>query len=219
MAISVAKGVQETDPKDSDSEIAEVLDPEDSETTLFQLGGDSGHSEEPPWKSVGKDDHPETRKGGEEVIQAARNLVYLEQLINGEEKSRRKNRGDYLESVIKEYRGKKGGSLETVGQGIFLKQWSRRIWKQSVRSIPPHQPHPPHPPHPEEVNKQLSRRIWKQLIRSIPPHPTKPTYPEEINEQLRRRIRKQLGNRIPSHPPQMPHLPHPEEVNKNTVLF
>ena len=43
-------------------------------------------------------------------------MVDLEQVIKGEEEVRSNNRGDYLESVIKEDRGDKGGDLETVWQ-------------------------------------------------------------------------------------------------------
>ena len=46
--IPVAKGVQETNPKDLDAEVVEDLVPEDYEASLLQLGGDSGHSKEPP---------------------------------------------------------------------------------------------------------------------------------------------------------------------------
>ena len=63
--ILVAEGVQETNPKDSDAEVVEALDPEDSEAALFQLGGDSDHRKEPPGNAVGKDNHSKTRKDGE----------------------------------------------------------------------------------------------------------------------------------------------------------
>ena len=77
--------MQETYPKDLDDEVVEALDPEDSEASLFLLGGYSDHSKEPPWKAVRKDDHSKTRKGGEEVIQAAGDFVDLEQVIKGVE--------------------------------------------------------------------------------------------------------------------------------------
>ena len=53
---------------------------------MLELGGDSDHSEEPPWKAARKDDHPKTGKEEEEVIHATRDLVYLEQVINGADK-------------------------------------------------------------------------------------------------------------------------------------
>ena len=42
-----------------------------------------------------------TMKDGEEMIQAASDLVNLEQVIKGANEVGRKNRGDDLESVIK----------------------------------------------------------------------------------------------------------------------
>ena len=45
------------------------------------------------------------------MIQAARDLVNLEQVIKGADKVRSNNRGYDLESVIKEDRGKKGDYL------------------------------------------------------------------------------------------------------------
>ena len=60
---------------------------------------------------MGRYDHSKTRKDGEEVIHTTRDLVDLEQVIKREGKVRRKNRGDDLESVIKEDRGKKGDCL------------------------------------------------------------------------------------------------------------
>ena len=42
-------------------------------------------------------------------------MVDLEQVIKGTDKGGRTNRGNDLESVIKEDRGKKGGDLETFG--------------------------------------------------------------------------------------------------------
>ena len=45
------------------------------------------------------------------MIQSASNLVDLEQVIKGAYKARSNNRGDDLESVIKEDRGKKGDCL------------------------------------------------------------------------------------------------------------
>ena len=94
----------------------EALVPEDSETALLQLGGYYDHNKELPWKAVGKDNHSKTRKDGEEVIQAASDLVHLEQVIKGAEKVGRNNRGDDLQSVIKEDRGKKWDDLEKFGQ-------------------------------------------------------------------------------------------------------
>ena len=73
--ISVSEGVQENNPKYLDAEVVEALVPEYYEAALLQLGGDSGHSKEPPWKAVGKYDHSKTRKDGEEVIQDASDLV------------------------------------------------------------------------------------------------------------------------------------------------
>ena len=75
----------------------EALDLKDSEDALFKLGGDYDRSKEPHWKTVGKYDHSNTRKGGEEVIQAARNLVNLEQVIKGAEKVGRNYKGGDLE--------------------------------------------------------------------------------------------------------------------------
>ena len=66
--IPVSDGVQDTDPKYSDTEVVDDLDPKYSEAAMFQLDGDSDHSKEPPWKSVGKYGHSKTRKDGEEVI-------------------------------------------------------------------------------------------------------------------------------------------------------
>ena len=108
--------MQETDPKYSDAEVVEALDPEDSNDDLFQLGGYSDHSKEPPGKVLVKDNHSKIRNDGEEVIQAARNLVYLGQMIKGEEEVGRKNRGGGLESEIKWDKGDKQDDLETVGQ-------------------------------------------------------------------------------------------------------
>ena len=73
--------MEETDPKYFNSVVVEALYPEDSEYYTFQLGRDSDYSKEPPGKVVGKDDHSKTRKCGEEVIQDARNLEDLEQVI------------------------------------------------------------------------------------------------------------------------------------------
>ena len=50
------------------------------------------------------------------MIQAAINLVHLEQVIKGAEEVGSNNRGDDLDSAIKEDRGNKGGYFETVGQ-------------------------------------------------------------------------------------------------------
>ena len=108
--------MQETNLKDSDAEVVEALDPEDSNDDLFQLGGYSDHSKEPPGKVLVKDNHSKIRNDGEEVIQAARNLVYLGQMIKGEEEVGRKNRGGGLESEIKWDKGDKQDDLETVGQ-------------------------------------------------------------------------------------------------------
>ena len=114
--IPVAEGVQETDPKYSDAEVMEVLYQEDSEAVLFQLGRCSDHIKEPPGKELGKEFHSKTRKDREEVIQAARNLVHLEQVIKGAQKVVSNIRGNDLEPGIKKYRWKKGGYLETVGR-------------------------------------------------------------------------------------------------------
>ena len=93
--IPVSEGVQETYLKDSDAEVVDDLVPEYYEAALFQLGGDYDHGEEPPWKDITKYDHSKTRKDME-VIQAARNLVDLKQVIKGEEEVGSKNRGDNL---------------------------------------------------------------------------------------------------------------------------
>ena len=114
--IPVSEGVQETDPKYSDAEVMEALYQEDSEAVLFLLGRFSDHKKEPPGKELGKDFHSKTRKYREEVIQAASNLVHLEQAIKGAHKVGRNNRGNDLEPGIKKYRWKKGGYLETVGR-------------------------------------------------------------------------------------------------------
>ena len=45
---------------------------------------------------MGKYNHSKTRKVGEEVIQATRDLVDLEKVINGVEEAGGNNRGDYL---------------------------------------------------------------------------------------------------------------------------
>ena len=50
------------------------------------------------------------------MIQTASYLVHLEQVINGADEVGGKNRGDELESEIKDDRGKKGGGVETVEQ-------------------------------------------------------------------------------------------------------
>ena len=55
----------------------EALVPKYYEAALLQLGGDSDHSKEPPWKAVEKDNHSKTMKDGEEVIHAAIDLVDL----------------------------------------------------------------------------------------------------------------------------------------------
>ena len=55
--IPVAENIQETNQKYSDSKVLKDLDPEDSEAAMFQFGGDSDRSEEPPGKAVGKYDH------------------------------------------------------------------------------------------------------------------------------------------------------------------
>ena len=60
------------------------------------------------------------------MIQAAINLVDLEQVIKGAEEVGRNNREDYLESEIKEGKVKKGGYFkivvpeESVGQDYLL---------------------------------------------------------------------------------------------------
>ena len=59
--------------------------------------------------------HSKTRNNGEEVIQAASDLVDSEQVIKVAEKAGRKSKGDDLESDIKEDRREKGDDLETVG--------------------------------------------------------------------------------------------------------
>ena len=59
------EGVQETYLNDSDAEVVKGLDPEDSEAGLFQLGGDSDHSKEPPGKDMEKDNHSKKRRMGE----------------------------------------------------------------------------------------------------------------------------------------------------------
>ena len=92
MEIPVAEGVQDIDPKYFDAEVVEALDRENSETDMFQLGGDSDHSKEPPWKFMGKCDHSKTSNDGEEVVQAAINSVDFEQVIEGADEVRRKNR-------------------------------------------------------------------------------------------------------------------------------
>ena len=99
--IPVTDILQENDPKDLDDEAVEALVPENPEDAMLQLGGYSDNSEETPWKAVGKYNHLKIRKGGEEVIQAASDLVDLEQVIKGADEVRRKNRGDDLYSMIK----------------------------------------------------------------------------------------------------------------------
>ena len=63
------------------------------------------------------------------MIQAVSDLVNLEQMIKGAYKVGRKNRGGDLESVIKEYRGKKGDNFETVGKEYFFETVEREYFE------------------------------------------------------------------------------------------
>ena len=122
----------------------EALVLEVSEFAILQLGGDYDHSKETPWKAVGKYEYSKTRKNGEDVILAARNLVDLEQVIKGADEVRGKNRGDDLESEIKEDRGKIGDNLETVGQEDFFKSVDQEDLEKFGQedSVPPKSPTP-----------------------------------------------------------------------------
>ena len=91
---------------------------------------------------MGKDGHSKTRKDGEEVIQAASDLVDLEQVIKGADKVGRNNRGDDLESVIKEERGYKGGDLETVRQEDFFES----VDQEDLETVGQEDSTPPAPP-------------------------------------------------------------------------
>ena len=95
--VPISEGVQGTDTKDLVAEFMEALYLEDSEATMFQLGEGSDQDEELPGNVVGKDDHSKTRKDVEEVIQAASNLVDLEQVIKIAEEVGVYNRGYDLE--------------------------------------------------------------------------------------------------------------------------
>ena len=82
------------------------------------------------------------------MIQAASDFGGLEKMIKGLDEVRRKNRGDDLESVFKEDRGKKLYNLETVGQEDLFKSVEQEdletVGKED--SSPPNSPDPPNPP-------------------------------------------------------------------------
>ena len=141
------------------------------------------------------------------MIQTTRYLVDLEQVIKREGKVRRKNRGDYLESVIKEDRGKKGDDFETGGKEDLFES----VEQEDFEKVRQDYYNPSDPPYPPRISQRtVLGRIWKQLGRRITPHL------EEFKEQLSRRSWKELGRRIMT---QLTHPPHQEEVNKKSVLL
>ena len=99
------------------------------------------------------------------MIQATSDLVDLEQVIKGAEEVGRKNRGDNLESAIKEGMGKKGGGFERVGQDerfgqedlseTVEQEYLEIDGEEDLETVGKEYYAPPtHPPHPEEVNKK-----------------------------------------------------------------
>ena len=139
----------------------------------MQLVEDYDHSEEPYWKSVGKDDHSKTRKDGEEVIQAASDFSDLEQVIKGVDRVRSNNIGDDLKSVIKEDTGKKGNDLETVGKDNFFKS----VDQEDLETVGREDSKPPNPPAPPRISQRTFDKEDLDIVGQedyVPPKPPAP---------------------------------------------
>ena len=84
------------------------------------------------------------------MIQAVSDLVNLEQVIKGADKVGRKNRGGDLESVIKEYMGRKEGGLEKFGQEDLFETFEQ----EDLEIVGQEDSAPPDPPVPPRRSQQ-----------------------------------------------------------------
>ena len=95
-------------------------------------------------------------------------------MTKGVEKVGRKNKGDYLESAIKEDKGKEGDALEKVGKDNLFET----VEQKDLDTVGKEDSAPPAPP--RRSQRKVEQEDFEQLGRRIRPQPP---HPKEVNKK------------------------------------